>query len=102
MPQGIHGLASPRLASFRRHGHLEDIMGRPWRDFFTAGDALRVPGMKYPIPARDLCGLWHDVQQLPLLRRQVDQLRIEADSVDVSPAVKAWLYRLGKRPLVFN
>jgi len=33
-------IAAYRLASFRRHGHLADLLGASWRDFFVSGDTL--------------------------------------------------------------
>lgn len=92
-------MAAYRLASFCRYGHLADIAGSAWRDFYVCGDALALPGCRRPFTAPEMRSAWCELQELPRLRREVDQLRLDADAVEVSPAVAAWLLRLGKRPL---
>lgn len=89
-------IAAYRLATFARHGELSELLGNAWRDFFVSGDTLTLPGLRQPISAQALRAVWVSLQELPTLRRQVVELRAAADWVEVSPAVAAWLRRLGK------
>lgn len=93
-------IAAYRLASFCRHGHLADIAGSAWRDFYVRGDVLVLPGVRQPFSAPDLRSTWIQLQELPRMRRELEQLRQDSDLVEISPQVHAWLSRLGRRPLV--
>lgn len=94
--------AAHKLASFRRHGHLADLLGSAWSDFFVSGDTLTLPGVKYPLQAHSLRSTWLDLQMLPRLRWELERLRKESEWVDVSPALAKWLYGLGKRPMAYS
>ena len=91
--------ASHRLASFRRYGHLADLLGASWRDFFVSPDTLVFPGMKNGVSVLELRSVWLSVSEVPRLRREVQELRALAEVVDVSPAVRSWLFRLGEHPI---
>lgn len=91
-------IAAYRLASFRRYGHLADLLGAPWRDFYVSGNTLTLPGVRNALDASALRSVWVDLQELASLRREVSVLRSTADYVDISPAVSEWLHRLGRRP----
>lgn len=93
-------MAAYRLATFHRHGALSDLLGRAWSDFFVVGDTLVFPGLKQPLSAPELRSTWCSLRELAQLRGEVARLRRELDWVEVSPAVSAWLRRLGMRPSV--
>ena len=93
-------IACYRLASFSRYGHMADIAGSAWRDFYVRGDTLVLPGIKQPCSAPALRSAWLELQELPRMRRELDELRQDSDRVEISPQVHAWLNRLGRRPLV--
>jgi hypothetical protein len=93
-------VAAYRLAMFHRYGHLSDVLGSAWRDFFVLGDALVLPGVKQPLQAAALRSVWVELQELPRLRHKVARLMQECDYVEVSAAVSGWLDRLGRGPVV--
>ena len=92
-------IASYRLAEWQRYFHLGDVLGRAWDGFFTSGDTLALPGVKYPLQAAELRSVWLDIQALPVLRRELHDLRRQYDWVPVSPQVREWLHGLGRVPL---
>jgi len=58
-----------RLARFKRHAHLSDILGPEWREFVASGSQLTIPGFRYPIPATDLRSLCAEKQKALNLER---------------------------------
>jgi len=71
-------MAAYRLARFRRHGALADLLGSAWSDFFVCGDALLFPGLKFPMSAPELRTAWLRIQETARLRSEVALLRRDA------------------------
>lgn len=61
------------LIRFTHRQHLADLLGKAWEDFFIAGDKIEVPGLKYPLSASDLRGLWLHTQKISALSAQLGQ-----------------------------
>lgn len=85
-----------RIARLHRYGDLSQVLGRNYVDFWLRGDGVLLPGMKYPISPIDLRGVWFDLQVLPMLKRELSELRTTTDWVQVSPTLSNWLKTLGK------
>lgn len=58
---------------------------------------MTLPGVRQPFSGAALRSTWLSLQELPLLRCEVAKLRMVADWVEVSPAVRQWLTGLGRR-----
>lgn len=81
-------VAAYRMASFMRWGHLADLLGGAWRDFYVSGDTLVFPGLKYPLQAQELRAAWLRIQDNARLRSRVRWLEEEAANspgVDLAP-----------------
>lgn len=63
-----------RLAQYRRHGCLGDLMGKEWSEFFVCGDSLAFPGLKRTLSASELRSVWFQLQELTLLRHRTECL----------------------------
>ena len=76
------------------------MLGKEWQDFYIRHQSIEIPGVRYPYTAPELRSTWINVQRLERVQNELERMRKETDWVEVSPAVSAWLKRLGQRPLV--
>lgn len=86
--------AAFRLARYLRRFELSDLAGPAWEGFEIRGETLLFPGLKYPLSAADLRATWFQLQELRLLRNQIEILKRDLERAEMAEqaAEKTALY----------
>lgn len=75
-------VAAFRLARYLRYFQLSDLAGPTWEGFEIRGNMLLFPGLNRPLSVADLKSTWFMLQDLRLLRAQVETLKRDLERAE--------------------